>query len=171
MMKLRFFLLTDNQGNDHGGHGVTSKEAIPSQLPAPIAGQFYVELPGHPREWTVALVDGSVRPMRRGKSTEKQQAEAWQAAKAERALRERSGAKTPFGWVDTDPASILRIQQLAMGALIAKQAGKPFEVDLTRADNTTVHLDADGMLAVSQAVTQHMVACHETARVDRPLPL
>jgi|GEM_PF-6251990 len=65
---------------------------------------------------------------------------------------------------DADKDSVQRISIAAQNAVVTKMAGVPFKETWTLADNTTVILDADGMLGVSQALAVHSATVHAIAR-------
>ena len=56
-----------------------------------------------------------------------------------------------------------------MQAMVATMAGYTFTTEFTLADNSTVTLDAQGMLALSGAVQAHAEACRIRARTLRTL--
>lgn len=65
---------------------------------------------------------------------------------------------------DCDSVSVQRIAIAAQNAVVAKMIGVSFTVDWTLTDNTTVTLDADSMLKVSQALATHSANIHAIAR-------
>jgi len=65
---------------------------------------------------------------------------------------------------DADSVSVQRISIAVQNAFTAKITDTPFELEWTLADNTTVTLDADGMLGVSQALAVHSATVHSIAR-------
>lgn len=91
----------------------------------------------------------------------------WEAVRNQRNAATDAGAPTPFGAVDSDEAARSNVSGAALGALIAKSAGAPYAVTWTMLDNTTVTLDADGMIGLGLAVLTHVNACHERAREFR----
>lgn len=88
----------------------------------------------------------------------------WNAAKEQREHYIDGGAATPVGIVDSDSMSRSNISGAAIGAMLAKNAGAPYSVTWTLLDNSTVILDADGMLEMAIAVLTHVNSCHERAR-------
>ncbi|MDR1702319.1 MAG: DUF4376 domain-containing protein [Sporomusaceae bacterium] len=70
-------------------------------------------------------------------------------------------AGKPF---DSDSVSAQRIAVAAQNALVAKIVGAEFAIEWTLADNSTITLNADEMLAVSQALAVHAATVHTTAK-------
>jgi len=91
----------------------------------------------------------------------------WADAKAQRDSHIDGGALTPVGMVDSDELARSNISGATIAALIAKQANAAYSVTWTMLDNSTVVLDADGMIAMGLAVLAHVNACHDRARVLR----
>lgn len=79
-------------------------------------------------------------------------------------LHETAGAPTPFGVVDSDDSSKIKITGLVNMALIATQSAQPFTEDWTLADNSVVTLDANGAITMGVAVGQFVAAVHAHAR-------
>jgi hypothetical protein len=52
-------------------------------------------------------------------------------------------------------------------AMLAQAGGQPFSIDWTLADNTVRTLSGADMIAVGQALGQHVAACHIKARALR----
>jgi hypothetical protein len=77
--------------------------------------------------------------------------------------KENGKAPTPFGVVDADDSSKIKITGLVNMALISKSAGQPFSQSWTKADNTEVILDADGAVVLGVAVGQFVSAVHAHA--------
>lgn len=88
-----------------------------------------------------------------------------EAVKDKRQYTENYGCATIKGRVDTTPDSQLKLNGAATMALIAKMTGQPFALAWTMADNSTVTLNADEMIAVASAAGVHVSACHERARI------
>ena len=91
----------------------------------------------------------------------------WADVKAQRDAAIDGGAATPSGVVDSDELARSNVSGAALGALIAKSASAPYSVTWTMLDNSTVTLDADGMIAMGLAVLAHVNACHDRARALR----
>lgn len=91
----------------------------------------------------------------------------WEAARTLRNAAIDAGAPTPFGVVDSDEQARSNVSGAALGALIAKSAGAPYSATWTMLDNSTVTLDADGMIGLGLSVLTHVNACHERARALR----
>lgn len=88
----------------------------------------------------------------------------WEQVRNLRNEKIDAGAPTPFGLVDSDEQARSNVSGAALGALIAKSANAPYSVTWTMLDNSTVTLDADGMIGLGVAVLAHVNACHERAR-------
>jgi len=67
---------------------------------------------------------------------------------------------TPAGIVQCDEASRGLITGAVVTAMCATQAGQPFSVVWTLADNTHVTLDAPGMIGMGMAVSRYVAQCH-----------
>lgn len=88
----------------------------------------------------------------------------WRMVRDQRDEHIDGGAMTPAGAVDSDSMARSNISGAVIGALVAKTAGAPYSVTWTMLDNSTVTLDADGMIALGLAVLAHVNACHDRAR-------
>lgn len=71
------------------------------------------------------------------------------------------GVKTPFGVVDSDDVSIRNIMASYQAAVLSLVAQQPFEMSWRLLDNTSVEVDAQGMIAIGNAVLQHTKLCYE----------
>lgn len=81
--------------------------------------------------------------------------------KAERERAQHNGCATPFGRVDTDAASQLKI----LGAVVTAQvAPVGWSIDWTMEDNSVTALEAADMIAVGLAVSAHVDNCHQYGR-------
>ena len=90
--------------------------------------------------------------------------------KTKRDRIEAGGCQTPLGKrAQTDADSQRKISGLVTMAMLAKQAGADFAVGFTFADNATVTLDADQMIALGVTVGRHVAACHAVAIKKRDL--
>lgn len=96
-------------------------------------------------------------------------AEAWARIKFQRAAVEAGGADTPFGRVDTDMESLLRITGAVQAASIARRNGDTLTLDWTMEDNSIVTLDAPSLVAMGRAVALHVDAVHQHGRMLRDL--
>ena len=84
-------------------------------------------------------------------------ARKWAEIKGERDRLENGGFDVPgVGRFDSDADSRSRITGTAIAAKIAKDAGQPFSVEWTLADNTAVMLDADQVISVGFAMLTHI---------------
>ena len=92
-------------------------------------------------------------------------ARKWAEIKGERDRLENGGFDVPgVGRFDSDADSRSRITGTAIAAKIAKDAGQPFSVEWTLADNTAVMLDADQVISVGFAMLTHITSTHEKGR-------
>ena len=91
----------------------------------------------------------------------------WERIKAAREAAESSGFLYNGVLFDSDPVSIQRISGAVSLAMLAQAAGQPFSQTWTVADNTTMELDAAGMLAVGVALGTHISVIFEKARDKR----
>lgn len=66
--------------------------------------------------------------------------------------------------IDSDRDSVMAITGAAVAALAAKAAGLPYSVTWTCADDTTITLDADGVLGMSVTLAQFADAQHTKGR-------
>ena len=136
----------------------------------PRAGQIVVRLgEGAPDiEEAETYLDGTLKLRAREPDTELEFAvakvKAREAVKAQRQRAETGGCETGLGLIDTDTDSQIKLNGAATMAIIAKVAGRAFLIDWTLADNSTVTLDADAMIALASAAGGHVSACHEHAR-------
>ena len=96
-------------------------------------------------------------------------AQKWQETKVGRSAKETGGCQTPFGRVQTDAASIAKINGLTTLALIAKGAGAPFSVEFTMEDNSLTVLDADMAIGLGVTVGQFVAAVYACANDKRAL--
>lgn len=68
------------------------------------------------------------------------------------------------GRFDSDAESRARIVGASMAAKIARDAGQPYAINWTLADNTTVELDADAVINVGFALLAHVDGIHQRSR-------
>lgn len=66
--------------------------------------------------------------------------------------------------LDSDSRSVQRINTAMQAAQVALAAGQPFSIGWTCADDTTLTLDAQGMLGVPVALAKHANTIHRHAR-------
>lgn len=88
----------------------------------------------------------------------------WARIKTERDEREAAGFPYLGKVFDSDQRSHSRITTAAQAAQAALDAGQPFSIDWTTADNTVITLDAQQMLGVPVAFAQFGNALHQSAR-------
>ncbi len=86
------------------------------------------------------------------------------AINAERDRQEQSGFLYQGMRFDSDPTSVIRINAAVNTAVSAILNQTGFAVNWTAADNTTVPLDAQGLLGLSVALAQHSNTQHVRAR-------
>lgn len=122
----------------------------------------WVERPERPSQ--VHTWDTSLKQWVDARSLEQTQDQAWERIKAARS----SAIAAPFtsqGMVfDYSP---LQVNGAFSAAKAALDAGQPFEVTWTLADNTFVTLSAPQMIQVGLDLVAHVNAAHEHARTKR----
>lgn len=94
----------------------------------------------------------------------------WGSVKAIRDALENgpnAAAPTPFGAVDCDDTSKIKINGLVVMAQIAIANSAPFSETFTLADNSTVQLSATQMIQMGLAVGQYVSQVHARARTLR----
>lgn len=92
----------------------------------------------------------------------------WAEIKGERDRLENGGFDVPgVGRFDSDADSRARIVGAVTAAKIAQDAGQPFSVEWTLADNTTAMLNAEQVISVGFAMLTHTTSTHEKGRVLR----
>ncbi len=96
-------------------------------------------------------------------------AAAWARIKAERDRIEFGGFDWDGSRFDSDEISQSRIQGAVLLAQLAIQAGQPFSIAWTLADNTRRTLSAQEVAAVGVAMGGHFRAAHDTAAALRDL--
>lgn len=82
----------------------------------------------------------------------------------ERDRREELGFPYRGKWLDSTPRSVQRITAAALAAQAVLATGQPYSVDWTCADNSTLILDAAGVIGIPVALAQHAAALHDHAR-------
>lgn len=87
------------------------------------------------------------------------------AINAERDRREELGFPYRGKWFDSTPRSVQRITAAALAVQAVLATGQPYSVDWTCADNSTLILDAAGVVGIPVALAQHAAALHDHARV------
>lgn len=68
---------------------------------------------------------------------------------------------------DTTEQSIININGAVTMAMLAQANSQSYSIDWTLADNTTITLDADGMIGLGLAVGTHVDAMYQAARVHK----
>ncbi|WP_291585750.1 DUF4376 domain-containing protein [Comamonas sp. UBA7528] len=92
-------------------------------------------------------------------------ARKWAQIKAERDALESGGFDmSGLGRFDSNAESRARIVGAAMAAKIAQDAGQPYSIRWTLADNATVDLGAEDMIAVGFALLAHTDGIHQRSR-------
>jgi len=87
------------------------------------------------------------------------------AVNQERNERETQGFEYNGKLFDSDQRSADRIQVAAIAAQTSILAGQPFSIDWMAADNTSMTLDAMGVLAMVSAFAVYGATLHGTAKV------
>lgn len=88
----------------------------------------------------------------------------WEKVKAKRTVLEEGLAPTPFGAVQCDEKSKLKINGLVSMAQISISMGQPFATEFTMADNSVISLDATTAIQMGMAVGQFIDAIYTHAR-------
>jgi len=101
------------------------------------------------------------RELRDVRTLEEAKAQKWEEMKQER-TRQEEGTFICAG-VEYD-ADKIHISGAVQMALMSKQANAPFPINWTAADNSVVVLNADEMIAVGQALGNHVNSVYDTAR-------
>lgn len=83
---------------------------------------------------------------------------------AERDRREEAGFPYRGKWIDSTPRSVQRITAAALAAQAILASGQSYSVDWTCADNSTLPLDAHGVIGIPVALARHAAALHDHAR-------
>lgn len=73
-------------------------------------------------------------------------------------------APTPFGAVDNDDSSKIKINGAVTMAMLAVQQGQPFSVDWTMADNSVQTFNSTQMMQMGEAAGQYISQVHDHAR-------
>ena len=95
-------------------------------------------------------------------------ARKWAEIKSARDAQECGGFDMPgIGRFDSDADSRARIVGAVTAAKIAQDAGQPYSITWTLADNSTADLDAAGIIAVGFALLAHIDAIHQRSRALR----
>lgn len=68
---------------------------------------------------------------------------------------------------DTTEQSIININGAVTMAMLAQANSQSYSIDWTLADNTTIALDADGMIGLGVAVGTHVDAMYQAARAHK----
>lgn len=111
------------------------------------------------------LAGGTVVSSAAGDDLENAQGRKWSEIKAERDALESGGFDLAgVGRFDSAAEGRARIVAATMAAKIARDAGQAYAIRWTLADNTTVELDADGVIDVSFALLAHTDGIHQRSR-------
>ena len=86
------------------------------------------------------------------------------AINAERDRREEAGFPYQGKVLDSNPRSVQRITTVVLAAQAALAAGQPFSQEWTCADNSTLVLDAAGVIGMPVALALHAATIHGHAR-------
>lgn len=126
-------------------------------------GVIEVESPPSPRHqwrdgaWRIDAADMAA-------NLQDQRAVMLAAINRERDQREEAGFPYRGQLLDSTPRSVQRLTAAALAAQTALAMGQPFAVDWTCADNSTLPLDAAGVIGMPVALAQHAAALHGHAR-------
>lgn len=83
---------------------------------------------------------------------------------AKRNIAEESGFMYMNKLIDSDSRAVQRITTAVQAAQVALATSAPFELSWMCADNTTLALDAEGMLGMSVALTMRGNTIHQNSR-------
>ncbi len=111
------------------------------------------------------LFDYSTKTWIDPRSLEDHKTAQWALIKAARSEAEFGGFTWDGSMFDSDQVSQARIQ----GAVLLATSNPDFVVDWTLADNTVRSLTADDLIAISQALGEHISLQHTRARNARAL--
>jgi hypothetical protein len=159
------FILCGPDGVELGGLSAVS----PDQLPPADEGQQWIEVSGHIRNWTTALVDGQCVPV--PKEPTESALLAASKSRARETVNEMRGARefSFFTWdgstFDADAKSQARLQGAFQLANLALLSGQPFQIEWTLADNTVRQLSGPDMVSVGHALADHVLAAHRAAAI------
>ncbi len=95
----------------------------------------------------------------------RQRMEFISAINDERDRREELGFPYRGKLLDSTPRSVQRITAAALAAQAVLATGQPYSVDWVCADNSTLILDAAGVIGMPVALALHAAALHDHARV------
>lgn len=91
----------------------------------------------------------------------------WAQIRNERDTREAAGFPYLGKTIDSDSRSVQRINTAVQAAQAASAANQPFTLFWTAQDNTTLWLDAAGIIGMPVALAMYANTLHETARTLR----
>jgi hypothetical protein len=113
-----------------------------------------------------ALVDGVWRHGWRiePRNLDAARADVLAAINAARDRKEAEGFGFLGKWLQSDERSAARIANAALTASTSLATGQSFSVSWAAGDNTTIMLDAAGMLAMQAALTQRAASLHYYSR-------
>lgn len=100
-------------------------------------------------------------------STSRYRDAAWERIKSARSAAEQEGFLCNGVRYDADPISCQRIASAVVLAMLALQAGAPYSIEWTTFDNTSVTLDANGMIGVGLACGTYIAGIFSQARALR----
>jgi hypothetical protein len=135
--------------------------------PPDVAGLQSLEIEDSSVVDGMVVIDGALSPLPPPEESvvlERDRAARWVTLKAERDAFEDGSFEWDGSRFDADPQSQSRIQGAALLALMASLQGQPFEVDWTLANNDVRRLSGSDMIAVGEALAQHVGAAHAIGR-------
>ncbi|MDC8756269.1 DUF4376 domain-containing protein [Janthinobacterium fluminis] len=141
-----------------------------SQVSMPLDGAGGLT-PGSVDAWLVTAAGspfaGGTVVADRSLSLECAKSRRWADIKARRDRVEAGGFDCAGGRYDSDQRSAQRIAVAAQSALAQRAAALPYTVAWILADNSVRQLDGAGMIAVADALAEHVDAAFSTARALR----
>lgn len=134
----------------------------PVSLPGYMNGAIFVPLPTSPSNNHV--FNWVTKEWEDPRTLQDHKDAKWEAMKAARDAAERS----TFVWNGyTIDADMARINGAATGAIIAQAASQTYEDVWTLADNSTIPVNGQDILAMCSALAAHVSACHTHGRALR----
>jgi len=134
----------------------------PGNLRPAEEGYVWTEVPTPVGEWTVALQDGDVVVVPFVRTMERQVARAKMdmlaRVKIKRDATEAAGCVTPYGPIDTDRSSQLKIGGASTAALAL---GENFSTHWRMGNDELVTFDAAKMIEVGLLAVAHVNACQQ----------
>ncbi len=162
--------LSQLTGPDLGGFPEAGQDSnallltAPVSLPGYITGTTFTPLPAKP--FDSASFNWASKQWEDPRTLQDLKDAKWETIKAARDFHETGTFQWNGHTIDADKE---RVNGAATGVLIAKGANIPYEDVWTLADNSTIPVTGDDILAMGVALVQHVSSCHARARVLRQM--